>query len=200
VINSILWEDSPDEILNDDFGVDNPSVSFTSVQGGMSAGTIDDGGNIDSAPLFVRAPNDGGDGWGDDPETPDIDEASNDDYGDLRLQAGSPCIDTGSAALLPADVADVDGDGDIAEALPIDLDFHPRVLCGEVDMGAYEFGIGDFDCNDVVNLNDFANWSPCVTGPKNGPYPAGCEAFDFDGDGLITLHDFARFQLAIEGE
>ena len=41
-------------------------------------------------PLFVRAPSDGGDGWGDDPDTPDIDESANDDYGDLRLFAGSP--------------------------------------------------------------------------------------------------------------
>ena len=44
-------------------------------------------GNIDDDPMFVREPNDGGDGWG---------VGGNDDYGDLHLRPGSPCIDAGS--------------------------------------------------------------------------------------------------------
>ena len=36
---------------------------------------------------------------------------------------------------------------------------------GRVDMGAYEFGIGDFDCNQAVDLADFAGWEGCATDP-----------------------------------
>ena len=72
-------------------------------------------------PLFTRNPSDGGDGWGDDPTTPDIDESANDDYGDLGLQEGSPAVDAGGNALLPADEFDLDGDGDTAEPIPVDV-------------------------------------------------------------------------------
>jgi len=34
-----------------------------------------------------------------------------------------------------------------------------------VDMGAYEFGIGDYDCDQAVNLVDLAGWEGCETGP-----------------------------------
>jgi hypothetical protein len=43
-----------------------------------------DHNNIDDNPMLVREPNDGGDGWGDDPCTPDVNEAANDDFGDLH--------------------------------------------------------------------------------------------------------------------
>ena len=89
-------------------------------------------------PLFLRDPSDGGDGWGDDPDTPDIDESLNDDYGDLRLATGSPAIDAGDAYLLPADGFDVDGDGDKRECVPLDFDGIARIQNGNVDMGAYE--------------------------------------------------------------
>ncbi|RKY05892.1 MAG: hypothetical protein DRP56_08405 [Planctomycetota bacterium] len=47
-------------------------------------------GNIDVDPVFVREPNDGGDGWFDDWETPDVDESANNIFGDyhLKSQAG----------------------------------------------------------------------------------------------------------------
>ena len=58
---------------------------------------VEDSGNlIGIDPKFVRNPSDGGDGWGDDPETTDMDESANDDYGDLRLKAASPAIDAGT--------------------------------------------------------------------------------------------------------
>jgi len=59
-------------------------------------------GNIGDNPLFVRDPDDGGDGWDDDPETLDIDEGANDDFGDLHLACGSPCLDTGTDSVDPA--------------------------------------------------------------------------------------------------
>ena len=108
----------------------------------------DDGGTVTNNsslvgvdPLFVRNPSDGGDGWGDDPDTPDIDESANDDYGDLRLQPGSPAIDAGDNALLPTDEFDVDGDGDVAEVLPMDLARHQRIRGARVDIGAYEYSV-----------------------------------------------------------
>ncbi len=94
---------------------------------------------VDDDPLFVRNPSDGGDGWGDDSTTPDVDEGANDDYGDLRLTVGSPAIHTGDNLLLPEDALDLDGDGDVAEPIPVDLSGRPRVVDDTVDIGAYEF-------------------------------------------------------------
>ncbi len=56
----------------------------------------------------------------------------------LRLQPGSPAINAGSNAALPADTTDLDGDSDTAEPVPYDLDGNARVKNGTVDMGAYE--------------------------------------------------------------
>ena len=64
--------------------------------------------------------------------------------GDFRLTSYSPCVDRGSNALLPADVADLDHDGNTVEVLPIDLSGNVRVIDGDgdgvatVDMGAFE--------------------------------------------------------------
>ncbi len=66
-------------------------------------------------------------------------------------------------------------------------------------MGAYEFGIGDYDCDQDTLLFDFAHWAGCVTGPDNGPYDPGCEAFDFDGDLDVDFEDFHGFQLVFSG-
>ena len=75
-------------------------------------------------PQFVRDPSDGGDGWGDDPATDEIDESANDDYGDLRLTAESLAIDLGNAGIV---------------GVFTDLDGNPRVFGTSVDAGAYEF-------------------------------------------------------------
>jgi len=98
----------------------------------------------------------------------------------LRLQAGSPCINTGDPA------AELEGATDLAG--------HARVLCEWVDMGAYEFGIGDFDCDQLVDCSDFSHWGDCMTGPFQGPYPAGCRAFDDEFDGDVDLDDLGHFQ------
>ena len=74
-------------------------------------------GNIDDDPLFVREPNDGGDGWG---------VGNNDDYGDLHLTKNSPCIDTGNPLCKPTNLTDIDG--------------QPRVMGQAIDMGADEYG------------------------------------------------------------
>jgi hypothetical protein len=175
VTNCIFWRDNPQEILNR-FG-SAPTVRFSDVLGGLPVGAIDGGGNIDIDPMFVSPPDPGPDGtW----------DGVDDDYGDLRLQAGSPCIDAGDPGFVPQP-------GDT------DLDGHARVLCGRVDMGAYEFGIGDYDCDQEVNLTDFVGWGTCMLGPDNGPYGDGCGAFDGNLDLDVDLHDFAMFQNSLIG-
>jgi hypothetical protein len=118
---------------------------------------------------------------------------------DYHLSVSSPATDAGDNSALPADTLDLDGDGDTAEPLPVDFDKHARVLCNSVDMGPYEFGIGDYDCNRLVNLVDFAHWADCMTGPGLGPYGPGCEAFDFVFDGDVDLGDFGGFQQVLNG-
>ncbi len=129
-------------------------------------------GNIGDDPMFVDA--DGADGIA----------GSLDD--DLRLLPGSPAINAGDPAF----------DDDL---IPIDLDGHARVLCGRVDMGAYEFGIGDVNCDEAVDLADVADLHGCMTGPGGGPPLLGCEAFDFDYDGDIDLFDLRGFQVGFDG-
>jgi hypothetical protein len=84
---------------------------------------------LDADPLFARGPDPGPDEtWG----------TGDDDYGDLRLQVGSPAVDFGLTSFLPLDTFDLDADGDIAEPLPVDLAGEPRVVGASVDLGAYE--------------------------------------------------------------
>jgi len=83
---------------------------------------------------------------GEDPLFVDADGADNilgtlDD--DVRLVQFSPCVDRGVDELLPDDWADLDGDGLVAEPLPVDLKGGERIGGLRVDAGAYEFG----DCN-----------------------------------------------------
>ena len=142
-------------------------------------------------PLFIRDPSDGGDGWGDDPGTPDIDESANDDYGDLRLRVDSPAVDAGDSGLLPADVYDLDDDGDTAEPIPVDLAGNARVSGASVDMGAYECfatsGMpGDLNNDSAVNSSDLdiirANWGRAVS-------PGSLIDGDPSGDGRVSADD-----------
>ncbi len=136
---------------------------------------------IGSDPMFVRNPSDGGDGWGDNPDTPDIDESANDDYGDLRLRDGSPAIDEGSNDLA------VDAHG---QPLETDLAGHSRIENGTVDIGAYEYfeqsGLpGDANLDGTVNDADAElladNW-------QKQSYATWAEG-DFNGDGRVNEID-----------
>lgn len=116
IVNSILWNGG-NEILNQ--GKSLVTVTRTDIQGGWTGA-----GNLNADPLFIRPI-----GW-------DAVASTEDD--NLRLGAGSPGIDHGDGTLLPQDTADLDGDKNLKEPLPLDLDDKARVNGGVVDMGAYE--------------------------------------------------------------
>ena len=110
------------------------------------------------------------------------------DSDDFHLQPGSPCIDAGDSNSVPADMADLDGDGNNAERLPRDIEGRPRFIddpctadtgnpgapaAPVVDIGAYEFGT--YYCGDAEN-----------------PSPVG----DINFDCGVDLADFTVFALA----
>ncbi|UCE58177.1 MAG: right-handed parallel beta-helix repeat-containing protein, partial [Phycisphaerales bacterium] len=164
MIDCILWNGA-DEIWNNDGST--ITITYSDIQGGWPGE-----GNIDADPLFVRAPDDGGDGWGDDPDTPE-DEGANDDYGDLHLQDGSPCINTGS----PNDIDrwhDVDGE--------------ERTQQCRVDMGVDETPYLLADCNDN-DLDDIeCDITEGTSKDCNGNWiPDECEMLS----GTVYVHDNA---------
>lgn len=143
--NCVLWGNTAGfqapSLLVDDGVLD---VDFCDVEGGLAGAVSGTGGgyawgagNLDVDPAFV------------DPDGPDDDPLTLEDN-DWRLGALSPCVDAGDNAAVLADVFDLDGDLDLAEAVPFDLDLAPRFVddpavadtgAGSaplVDMGAYE--------------------------------------------------------------
>jgi predicted outer membrane repeat protein len=120
VKNSIIW-DGGREIETWGNGNTEFFITSTDVQGWVPST-----GNINLDPFFVRYPDDGGDGWGDDSTTPDVDESENDDFGDLHLMEISPCINSGDNSAIPS-------------WLEVDLDGGPRIIDLIVDRGAYEY-------------------------------------------------------------
>jgi|GEM_PF-610076 C1A family cysteine protease len=112
---------------------------------------------------------------------------------DFRLQADSPCIDAGNNNLVPADITDIDGDGNTTEPIPFDIAGNPRIADGNgdgvavVDMGAYErCGLkADFTNDCTVNFADFAimaqEW--LTSGIKADIYK--------DGNNRVDLMDLA---------
>jgi hypothetical protein len=104
-----------------------------------------------SNPRFARSPSDSGDGWGDDPATPGVDEGANDDYGDLQLTIRSSAIDAGDNAIVPAalttdffgDVRFKDSDADASTSVDIGADEFTGFDFGDApDAGA---GTDSFD-------------------------------------------------------
>jgi hypothetical protein len=187
--NCIFWGNKPDEIVGANYA--EVTVQHSDVQGGEEAVGGDiiliwEESNIEADPLFRDAVG------------LDYDLDTWED-GDYRLSLDSPCINAGNNDAVPADTPDVDDDGDTTEPVPIDFDGHARVLCNIVDMGAYEYGIGDHECDGDVDLGDITSWEACMTGPNDGPYLNRCEAFDFEYDGDVDLRDFGGVQASFTG-
>lgn len=154
IVGSVLWGNvhglAPGQAAQID-GIP-PQIDFSCVEGWT--GTFGGNGNFGQDPLFIDA--DGPDGIA---GTPDD---------DLRLAPGSPCVDAGNGAAVPADAFDLDGDGDLAEVTPRDLDLLLRFvddpatpdavpgMAPAVDLGPYEtHGAGSF-YGDLASLSGSA--------------------------------------------
>ncbi len=156
---------------------DMPTLRYCNVSGGWSGPGE---GNIDADPNFAVPPTPGVDGmWA----------TSDDEAGDLRLGLGSPCIDAASNALVPADLFDLDADGDLTEPLPFDLAGDARftdVYCAPdsgsgtapiVDMGAFEADLAarPVDCNNN-SMDDCSEIAAGLASDCNGSYsPDACD-------------------------
>jgi predicted outer membrane repeat protein len=115
--NSIVWGNGSDPIYN--YALSMVDVQYSIVEG-IAAGF----GNRNLDPLFINAMGaDGIAGTADD---------------DLHVQVGSPAIDAGNNGDIPADLSDSNSNGNTSEPILIDLDGHPRLANGMVDMGVYE--------------------------------------------------------------
>ncbi len=209
VTNCIFWDNISDSNDTDEFiQIDGqiPIVSFSCIQDQVAGdANVPFGGlannNIDANPLFVRNPDDGGDGWG---------VGNNDNFGDLRLLPGSACIDAGDGTAVIQDITDFNGNGDTTEPIPWDLKSNPRfsddpdsvdsgipVELGQpvIDIGAYEFFIksADFNADGVVNLRDFAIFSAAWQSSKDGNnWNPNCDISE-PGDDVIDQMDFMKF-------
>ena len=157
-------------------------------------------GNIGDNPTVLRLPDPGGDGdWG----------TADDDFGNLRLKAASPCIDRADNTKVPFDTVDLDGDEDTGERTPIDLDAKPRFLDDPdsadlgvedpgppeitemVDMGAYEFnpcGVcpSDTDDSGEIRVPDLIVLLGCWGSLTGDPV---CACLDIDDSGSIRVPD-----------
>jgi hypothetical protein len=120
--NSILWNNTAPTGAQIAVTANPPTVLFSNVQGGFTGM-----GNINADPMFVRNPSPGSDEqWG----------GADDDYGDLRLQMQSACVDAG-------------GNSYIAPNYPTDMVGAPRAFDfpgvniprAVTDMGAHELGM-----------------------------------------------------------
>lgn len=171
--NSVIWGNSgnePHSVLQAQVRDVNDGVSaryFNSIEGLSSE--ADKTGNVGLDPIFVDA-------YGPDEMKGTVDD-------NLRLSSESPLINMGQPEPISSTPQDADG--------------HARKLCGRVDMGAYEFGIGDYNCDRVVELTDFAQFPLCLTGPAPiAPYESACAAYDYVTEVIedVDLLDFAGLQ------
>lgn len=128
VDNSICWDNSDSNGTNENSQIladGTLSIDFSCVMGwtGSFGGQGNNGGN----PRFV------------DPDGNDDTVGTSDD--NLRLDLASSCLNSGDKQALPADVFDIDSDGNTTEPIPFDLDWTDRVKNNRVEKGAYELKI-----------------------------------------------------------
>ncbi len=170
VVNCVFWENAGLQI-GDSASV--TTVTHSDVQGGWG-GTGHD--NIDVDPLFV------------DPDGPDDIVGNEDD--NLRLSAGSRCIDAGDNG---------------AVTVTTDLDGRPRILDGNgdstatVDMGAYEYlplVLGDMNCDATLDPADITPFALALVDPAGyGQTYPGCDITrgDMNGDTFLDGPDIQAF-------
>lgn len=69
----------------------------------------------------------------------------------------------------------------------------------EANLALGDWLAGDYDVDGDVDFDDFLRFKPSLTGPDNGPPPAGGDLFDFDVDNDVDLTDFSVFQQSFSG-
>lgn len=115
--NSIVWGNTAELASGEDAQIVNTAsmttVHHTCIEGWT--GVLGGVGNIGDDPLFLRDP---------DPGPDETWNGTDDDYGDLHLEASSPCVGTGD---------------NMAVTVSADIEGNPRIVGRFVDMGAYEF-------------------------------------------------------------
>lgn len=141
VTNSIVFSNLPDNVTLD---VGTMTVRNSDVRDLNPA--YDGGGNVDVDPLFASITT-------------------------YQLENASPVRDMGDAAAIPADVYDLDGDGDVSEKVP-DLGLGARVIGSAPDAGAYELAPRDTDNDGTPDQTD------------NCPLVSNTEQQDSDADGI----------------
>jgi len=206
ITNCILWgnTDKTGPSFSAQLWSGTPTVNNCCIQGWN--GQLGGSDNFGEDPRFVRAPNDGGDGWG---------LGENDDFGDLRLTQGSPCIDAGDNSALVSTNTGTTLEGNVENHIQTDAGGIPRYLDEPVvadrgkgpwpvvDIGAYEFaGLIAYWKLDEIS----GSTTPDELGVSNGTvigdpevYPvedgAGSALF-FDGqDDYIRLANERNFDL-----
>ena len=106
------------------------------------------------------------------------------------LMSSSPCLDAGDPFNLPSDEQDLDNDGDLTEAIPVDLLYQAREQDGDgdglvvVDIGAIEVSSAicsaDLNMDGVVDLLDLimliAQWGTSGSA-------------DLNNDGVVDILD-----------
>ncbi len=97
---------------------------------------------------------------------------------------------------------------DIIEVTGGHIGFHVGIPAGgNTEIGAAFNGFqlhkigapGDGDDDGDVDLDDFAGFQECVTGPGQPSTMPGCIEFDIDSDEDVDLADMAGFQVLFTG-
>jgi hypothetical protein len=165
VTNCILWDNTPDEIID---WLSTATVTFSDVQGGYT-GT----GNINAAPCFVNA------------NSPDP------NLWNLRLKPESPCIDVGDNLVIPPPIGlstDFDGRPRIADG---DCNTTEIVDMGAYEFSWVY--IGDFYGGCDVDFVDFSvlglTW---LLEEQEAGYDPNCD-ISLPPDGVVDEKDLKIF-------
>lgn len=121
-VNNVIWANAaPLGAQASVIGANSSiAISSSNLEGGVAAIEVLNGGSVvsgtgllDADPLFVS------------PNGPDGNPLTFLDN-DYRLSAGSPSIDAGDVSFVTPDVTDMDGDTNLLEPAPFDMDGSPR--------------------------------------------------------------------------
>lgn len=162
------------------------SVHYSCIQN--LAGPLGGAGNIASNPDFgLPAGADGVFGTLDD---------------QFAMRQGSPCIDSGNNQLLPLDTFDLDGDGNVNERIPLDVQRVPRFFDEPntpntgpfgsmmVDRGAYE---NVYDCNGNGIADAVETGTGLAQDCDGDSVPDECEPwFDCNANGVRDICDISN--------